>query len=74
MANKEYDLFNPPPLTCAEMNEQHLTELDRATLTGACGTCKRAASDCVSEAGKFACRGWLADEKKIKGVLADENT
>ena len=50
-------------------NEQHKTELTAADLRGICATCQRAASDCVSETGKWKCLGWVKDERKLAEIL-----
>jgi hypothetical protein len=50
-------------------NEALKTELTAADLRGICATCQRAASDCVSETGKFKCLGWVKDERKLAEIL-----
>ena len=45
--------------------------ITRDMLHGACCACAQDASKCVND-GKFKCRGWVADEKRIAAILADD--
>ena len=53
-------------------NEALKSELTAPDLRGICSTCQRAASDCVSEAGKFKCLGYVVDEKKLAAILEEK--
>ena len=57
----------------AAKNEALKTVLTRDVLSGSCSTCKRAASDCVSEAGKWKCLGWMPSESKIADLLNEKS-
>ncbi len=57
----------------AAQNAALKSTLDRADLTGLCGACQRDASACQHTGGGrdgTVCAGFVADERKVAGILA----